>query len=174
MLKTVPHIGEDDRAVGDLHMIDGEIVRGGGIGRGHRPGSIVDARVALAPQRDMQNRLDNDEFGDLRTTGQCAEQRDVGLHAADGQTAFSIAGLGILYADVVQHHVKRRPDAEPGRAGYDKPISGFALDPVLDRLRNKAGGKPDHQQQRHDHNHGGDGGAGDFQSSHRDIPKRYP
>ena len=92
IFKTVAQIGEDNSAIGDLHTIDSEIIRGGVAGRGRRLGSIVDARVALAPQRDIQNRLVNDEFADLRMTGQHAAQRDVGLHAADGETAVGSRG----------------------------------------------------------------------------------
>ena len=87
MFHAVAQIGEDDGAVGDFHMIDAEIIRGGITGVVAGLDGIVDTRVAIAPQRDIQNRLADDEFADLRMPRQRASQRNVGLRAADGEAA---------------------------------------------------------------------------------------
>ena len=51
-------------------------------------------------------------------------------------------------------------------------VAGLALDPRLDLPRQEARRDADHQQQRDDGDHGGNGRADDFQCSHFDIPDR--
>ncbi len=52
-------------------------------------------------------------------------------------------------------------------------VAGLALDPLPGSARSGSSeGIADHQQQREDDDHGGDGGPGDFQCSHVDIPDR--
>ncbi len=128
--------------------------------------------AAFAQQRHVENRLGDDEFGDLRAARPHARQRHVGLDLADGQAAAGVAVPGILQRDVVQRHVQRRPDADFRGARDRQPIAGLAFDPGLDLRRQIARGNADDQQQDCDHDHGGDGGPGDFQYSHVDIPDR--
>jgi hypothetical protein len=83
-----------------------------------------------------------------------------------------VAVFRILQRDVVQRHVELWREADPGRARYCHPVSGLALEAGLYRRGHETGGNPDNQQQRGDDDHGGDGGACDFQCSHVDIPNR--
>ena len=120
----------------------------------------------------MQHRLVDDEFGDLRAARPQARQRHVGLDAADGEAAGAVAILRVLQRDVVQRHVERRPDPDLAGARDGQPVAGFALDPRLDFRGQEARGDADDQQQCGHHDHGGDGGPGDFQYSHVVIPDR--
>ena len=117
---------------------------------------------ALALQRHVHDRTDDDEFGDLRAAGPHARQRHVGLDAAGGQAIADVAVLRILQRDVVQGDVERRPEADFGAAIDGELVAGFALDPFLDLRRQEAGGNADHQQQRDHGGHGSDGVAAIF------------
>ena len=108
----------------------------------------------------------------MRPAGPHARQRHLGLDAAGREAVVDVAVLRILQRHVVQRDVERRPQADPGAAVDGELVAGLALDPLLDLPRQEARGDADHQQQRDDHDHGADGGAGNFQCSHFDIPDR--
>ena len=139
---------------------------------GSLPRRWNDRARTLAQQRDVQHRAGDREFGDLRVARPQARKRHVSLDAADGQAVGAVAVLGVLQRDVVQRHIELRPHPDLGRACDRQPISGFALDPGLDRRGQEAGRHPDDQQQCGDDDDGSDSGACDFQCSHDDIPDR--
>ncbi len=169
---TVPQIESYHGAVGHRHAIDRERISVMFAGRGRRPGGWVGHTRSFAQQRMVQNRAVDHEFGDLRMTRPHARQCYVGLNAADCQAIGGLAVIRVLERDVRQPHIEPWPQADFGPARYRQPISGFAFDPGLDLRRQEAGRDPDDQQQCQDNDHGRDGGAGDFQCSHDDIPNR--
>ncbi len=169
---SVVSIGKLNGAIGHRHMVDGESIRVVLAGRRRGFGGWRGLRLAPAQQRDVSDRPDEREFGDVRMSRPQAPRRHVGLDAINRQPVAVVAVVRVPQRDIVQRHVQRRPDADPGRARYRQPVSGFALDPGLDRLRHEPGRNPDHQQQRGDGDHGGDSGPGDFQCSHDDVPNR--
>ena len=57
---------------------------------------------ALAPQRQVHHRADDDQFGDVRLAGPQAGERHVRLDAGGGEAAVDVAVLRILQRDVVQ------------------------------------------------------------------------
>ena len=108
----------------------------------------------------------------LRLACPQAGERHVGLDAAGREAAVDVAVLRILQRDVVQRDVERWPQADLGAAIDGELVAGLALDPLLDLRRQEARRDADHQQQRDDDDHGANGGAGNFQCSHIDIPDR--
>ena len=128
--------------------------------------------VALAPQRQVRHRADDDELGDVRLAGPHAGERQLRLDARGGEVAVDVAVLRMLHRDVVQRDVERRPQADPGAAIDGELVAGLALDPLLDLRRQEARRDADHQQHRDDDDHGANDGADNFQSSHIDIPDR--
>ena len=170
--EAVAQAGKHHRAVGHRDVPDGGR---GGIGGVREDEACVggdDLSAALRSRSSGTVRTGRtiDKFGDLGAARPYARQRHVGLDAADGQAKAGLAIPGRLERDVVQRHVERRPQADPGRARNRHPVSGLALDPVLDRRGQEARGDSDDQEQRRDDNDGGDGGAGDFQGFHVDLP----
>ena len=147
---AVAQIGKHHRAVGHRDALDrGRI----GIGLARRSRGRSEKRGFGAAMRSRSS-------GTLSTGRMIASsvisgwpdhtlaKRHVGLDAADGQAIAGVAVLRLLERDVVQRHVQGRPQADPGRARDRQPVSGFALDPVLDRRGQEARGDADDQQQR--------------------------
>jgi hypothetical protein len=120
-------------------------------------------------QRQVQDGPHDQEFSDLRPTRPQACQRDVGLDAGCGEAIVDLAVFRVLQRDVVQGQVERGPDADPDPAIDREPVAGLALDPLLDRRGEIAGGNADHGQQCDHDNCGGDGGPGNLQCFHFDI-----
>ena len=167
---TVAQIGKNHGAVSDFDALDAGRIGFRCAGRSRAPRGWVGGPSAFAQQRHVQHRADDDEFGDLRPARPHARKRDVGLDAGGGQAIAAVAVFRILQRDVVHRHVQRRPHPDPGGAGDAEAIAGVAFDPGLDRRGHEARGDPDDQQQPRDDDHGGNGGACDFQCSHHDIP----
>jgi len=161
VLDAVAQVGEHDRAAGNEDMLDRERGRDGTARRLGR-----DVARALALQRQVQYRADDNELADFGLAGPDAGQGDVGLDAGGGQAVGDVAVLGVGQRDILQGHVERRPDADLGRAVDGQLVAGVALDALLDRRRQEGGGDADHQQQRDHDDHGSKGGACDFQCSH--------
>ena len=169
VLDPVAQIGKYDGAAGDADVLDRKriaVLPAAGFAGG------VGVLEALAPQRHVDDRTDDDELGDLRPAGPYARQRHIRLDAAGGEAIVDVALFGVLQRDIVQRDVERRPQADLGSAVYGELVAGFALDPLLDLRRQEARGDADHQQQRDDDDHGSNGGPGNFQCSHIDIPDR--
>ena len=110
--------------------------------------------VALASQRQIRHRTDDDELGDMRLAGPQAGERHVRLDACGREVAVDVAVLRMLQRDIVQRDVERRPQADPGAAIDGELVAGLALDPLLDLRRQEARRDADHQQQRDDDDHG--------------------
>ena len=128
--------------------------------------------VALASQRQIRHRADDDELGDMRLAGPQAGERHLRLDARGREVAVDVAVLRMLQRDIVQRDVERWPQADLGAAIDGELVAGLALDPLLDLRRQEARRDADHQQQRDDDDHGANDGAGNFQCSHIDIPDR--
>ena len=110
---------------------------------------------------------------DLRVARPHARQRHVGLHAVDGQATGAVAVLRILQRDVVQGDVQR---AATGRSWWCRRSSADSRSRARPAPGSPRSGSPRESRRpaaaRQDDDDGGDGGAGDFQCSHVDIPTR--
>ena len=168
-LDAVAQVGKHDGAAGDADVLDRK-----GVGR--LAGSGLRRRIglphALAAQRQVHHRADDNEFGDVWPAGPQAGERHVRLDACGREAAVDVAVLRILQRDIVQRDVERWPQADLGAAIDGELVAGLALDPLLDLRRQEARRDADHQQQYDDDDHGANGGAGNFQCSHIDIPDR--
>jgi hypothetical protein len=169
VLDAVAHVGEHDGAAADADVLDRESL---GWLAGSGPGGRIGLPVALASQRQIRHRADDDELGDMRLAGPQAGERHLRLDACGREVAVDVAVLRMLHRDIVQRDVERWPQAEPGAAIDGELVAGLALDPLLDLRRQEARRDADHQQQRDDDDHGANDGAGNFQCSHIDIPDR--
>ena len=167
VLDAVAQVGKHDRAAGDADMLDRQRTASG-----RRSRLRWRIGLALALQRHVHHRAHDHQFGDLGLAGPDAGQGDIGLDAARGEAVVDVALLRVLQHDVGQRKVERRPQADFGAAIDGERVAGLALDPFLDLRRQEPRGDADHQQQCDDDDDGPEGGAGDFQCSHVDIPDR--
>ncbi|MGY3287619.1 hypothetical protein ACVWWP_000686 [Bradyrhizobium sp. LM3.6] len=135
-LDAVAHARECDLAIGDFDAVDGGAIR---IER-DRLRRAAGIRQALTQQRLVEHGMGDDELADFRAARPNARERHVGLHAVDGQACDAAAVLGVGKREVVQRHVQRRPQADPGGAVDRQAIAGRALHPRGNRRGQEARG----------------------------------